>query len=204
MIFQYTCKWIILPSPTGELKTNTRRLVKAGEKLFELTTVKGVKVPIGVLSANGNMKWAIGKSYAVQPGRGKPAIWWREVEIPDGAYEIGAFPSYQIIYAHQASSPDGHETFYDYSGGNEYILRNAGYQPLRIRITDIRREDVRKISEADARAEGFTSSLEFLRVWCGMHDKGAIKASQAGDYLMLGARPAALYDAWALTFEAVR
>jgi hypothetical protein len=51
----------------------------------------------------------------------------------------------------------------------------------RIRITAIRREDVRKISDTDIKAEGFTDRTDFLRLWEQMH------GSQ--------------YEAWVLTFE---
>lgn len=39
----------------------------------------------------------------------------------------------------------------------------------RIRITDIRREDVRRISEADVLAEGFNNRHEFMAIWDAMH-----------------------------------
>lgn len=40
----------------------------------------------------------------------------------------------------------------------------------RFRIISLREEDVRNISEADVKAEGFKSATDFWRVWCGMHD----------------------------------
>lgn len=83
----------------------------------------------------------------------------------------------------------------------------------RIRITDIRREDVRLISEADAQAEGFKTATEFFLTWCKMHDKrlllpiipnydtGSIVWHGARNELM--SRPAKHYAAWVLTFELV-
>lgn len=53
----------------------------------------------------------------------------------------------------------------------------------RIRITAIRREDVRQISDEDVKAEGFASRADFLRLWEQMHGQH--------------------YDAWVLTFELV-
>ena len=41
----------------------------------------------------------------------------------------------------------------------------------RIRVLKIWREDVRKIGEADAKAEGFTSSYEFLGKWMSINSK---------------------------------
>lgn len=83
----------------------------------------------------------------------------------------------------------------------------------RIRLLDIRREDVRNISGIDARAEGFGPAVwpcaAFLNVWTAFYDKeanDALRTNQTGahwqDYLQR--RPAALYDAWALTFEVVK
>ncbi|MBL8162442.1 MAG: hypothetical protein JNJ61_10690 [Anaerolineae bacterium] len=44
----------------------------------------------------------------------------------------------------------------------------------RIRVTDLRLdEDVRQISEADARAEGFRNREEFLETWIAINDKSA-------------------------------
>ncbi len=42
----------------------------------------------------------------------------------------------------------------------------------KIRILDIQQQDVRNITNNDARAEGFYHSLDFLITWCGMHDIG--------------------------------
>lgn len=90
--------------------------------------------------------------------------------------------------------------------------------PLRIRITGIRREDVRNISNTGAWAEGFTDELEFWRVWCDLHDKTPVRLKWLPERLnhlsvvtnkygisgLLMCRPAHLYTAWALTFEVVK
>ena len=41
-----------------------------------------------------------------------------------------------------------------------------------IRILEIQQQDVRNITNNDARAEGFYHALDFLITWCGMHDLG--------------------------------
>ncbi len=58
-----------------------------------------------------------------------------------------------------------------------YVGQNVAAQPGRtmkgdgkIRILDIQQQDVRNITNNDARAEGFYHSLDFLITWCGMHD----------------------------------
>lgn len=40
----------------------------------------------------------------------------------------------------------------------------------KIYIRDIQQQDVRNITNNDARAEGFYHALDFLITWCGMHD----------------------------------
>lgn len=83
----------------------------------------------------------------------------------------------------------------------------------RIRILSIRRQDVRDISPDDIRAEGFSTSYDFLWVWCQLHDKPALKLLMNTEQvpelpyhipLWMADRPAHLYDAWALKFELVK
>lgn len=96
--------------------------------------------------------YAVGKTYSVQPGRGKKAV-------------------------------------------------------ARIRITLIRREDVRWICYNDVLAEGFESSREFLALWVKLHDRTFREDPQLSDpaFLMgLLDRPEELYLAWVLHFELVK
>jgi len=61
-----------IPEILSGAKWQTRRVVKPGEGMYEASLA---------LTAAGNVKWAVGKTYAVQPGRGKPGIErWRETE----------------------------------------------------------------------------------------------------------------------------
>lgn len=64
MIFQYT--W---PAVVNETKSITRRVVKSKE-----TAVRGRYNRIEAILCNGRTKWEVGKTYAVQPGRGKQQI----------------------------------------------------------------------------------------------------------------------------------
>lgn len=187
MIFQHTHAWILQPSPhTGALKTQTRRIVKpgqgwaealsfgvigkhAGEVLESLpnftsrTPYKGHEIYAVHFRGRKASIYQVGKSCAVQPGRGQRAIG-------------------------------------------------------RIRITGIRREDVRDISDEDARAEGFASKWQFWETWTEMHDPRAYKHIMETTPAMLKVKtddgreqwmfsylklcPAERYDAWVLTFEA--
>lgn len=97
-----------------------------------------------------------------------------------------------------------------YEVGKTYALqRGRGMKAEgRIRITGIRREDVRDISEADVKAEGFASYEHFVQTWCHMHDAAACReADKLKGIHICGAartRPAERYQAWAITFELVK
>lgn len=54
-------------------KTMTRRLVKSGEWLTTRPKMGGGQVKV-VYDANRKTKWEVGRSYAIQPGRGVAAV----------------------------------------------------------------------------------------------------------------------------------
>jgi hypothetical protein len=64
MIFQYTWEKVL-----RDEKTQTRRIVKPGETLW--CRNDGADY---VADGNGRKKWQVGRTYAVQPGRGKSAV----------------------------------------------------------------------------------------------------------------------------------
>lgn len=82
----------------------------------------------------------------------------------------------------------------------------------RLVITDIRREDVRTISDADAIAEGFANRIDFLRTWTAMHDSviewvdcgtwmaGTRMEWKRGNPKGIMVRPTKRYDAWVISF----
>lgn len=120
-----------------------------------------------------------------------------------------------------------HGVLWNRSNGDWTTIRtnNPDYVKLKIRITDIRADDVRKITEADARAEGFEGHHPrhlFWETWCGMYDehvrfarrdytatcweKGVLHVANNQDELsemLIKTRPDDLYTAWAITFEVV-
>lgn len=161
MLFQHS----LIENITSGRKTQTRRPVPPGE---ELSDGKVFSETMNHRTIVYRVRYAIGQSYAVQPGRGKPGI------IIDG-------------------------------------------KPLRIEITDIRREDVRTINHADVRAEGFMREDDFFGVWCRIYDaveyqkRLTVELDPVTYYASttpsfkdwLARRPAVLYQAWALTFKVV-
>lgn len=93
-------------------KWQTRRPFRAGDILLS-----GPSRIIRVTkNGKARLQWQVGKTYAIQPGRGKKAV---------------------------------------------------GYFTL----TDLRFEDVRRITAEDAIAEGFDSVPAFLAVWVGFYDR---------------------------------
>lgn len=102
-----------------------------------------------------------------------------------------------------------------YAVGKTYAVQSGRTAKgiARIRITDIRHEDVRNISDEDVKAEGFGDYLAFMKTWLGMHDKAvaqylpekmnpvSLVNNRHGirDWLMM--QPAEKYQAWVLTFE---
>lgn len=94
-----------------------------------------------------------------------------------------------------------------YAVGKTYAVQPGRNQKAvaRIRITGIRLEDVRDISEEDVEAEGFGNDKDaFLETWCKMHDPQILP-----QYTILYRRgwlqdrPAERYQAVVYEFEVV-
>lgn len=112
-------------------KTQTRRIA-APMAWIERQPIPGAMreaCPIESIGYANRLKWKVGNTYAVCPGRGKPGVWWNE--LLDCTREW------------QTERPGIHNR----------------WRPLRIHITAIRRERVTEISEEDARAEGMEPQL---------------------------------------------
>ena len=170
-------------------KTQTRRVVKPGEFVYQHGN-QNPDGPSAILSVSTlvdspekhafteRIKWAVGRTYAVVPKRGKPGVWWK---VSDG-----------IPYAKSPidwSIKAGFEDFYPVNILNGMI--HDGWQPLRIRITAIRRERLQDISEADAKAEGVGNVEEYRALWDSINTRK-------------GTRWQDCPDVWVITFEVVR
>ncbi len=105
MIFSHTLQHVLCGT-----KRQTRRIVKPNESFDN--------VKQAIVKANTRILYKVGKSYAVQPNRGKKAV-------------------------------------------------------ARIFITNIRKEKVGAISEADAINEGFASKEDFIAAWQRIHGQDA-------------------------------
>lgn len=168
---------------TGE-KTQTRRPIKAGEKLVERDGLKTV------LTAGGRIKIQVGRDYAVQFGYGKPTRFWNP--------ETSEMMSWDAYEANRVEHGDVHMF---------WVFRQNGFIPMRIRMTEIRCEDVRNISYDDTLDEGFEYYEKFLSVWCAFYDQKSLPIvtdsyySTSQIHVLMSARPEHKYQAWAYTFE---
>lgn len=152
-------------------KTQTRRLVKPGEEIGWRNSSVFVCTPAG------RMKWAVGRTYAVVPKRGEPAIWWQQTA--DGL----------------ACQQPGKN-----SGEHADELETAGYQQMRIRILGIRKERLQALSEGDAIAEGwrppepggeFEDPVEWYKfLWDFINNRAGVRWDDDP-------------EVWVLTFELV-
>lgn len=105
--------------------------------------------------------------------------------------------------------------------GKDYAVvpKRGQKQVARIRVLDLKHEDVRSISAEDAIAEGWLYNpiqqaymvdpvLWYLRLWAILYDKAAnVRMGQLNpDYwrAYLGARPQHYWLAWVITFELVK
>lgn len=149
---------------------------------------------MGMNYTTARSRFTVGRDYAVQPGWGKRVVLW----TIDG---------------------NGDRCVWPYDDRPAHV---QNWKPARIRITDIRREDVRMITPEDAKAEGFERVWEFLHTWCQINDKTArwdFDPQQVDYWINTGRRrelvsfqtvqqivldrPLKFYDAWAITFELV-
>lgn len=167
-------------------KTQTRRLVKDGEYSNRETSpkIRGYHAVIhSVYTTKGKLKWIVGlsgKSYAVQLGRGKPSLWF--------------CPKCRSIYDPMESPiwpEQGCNNVLDVPRGDS--MCGVRLEPLRIELTEIRKEKLLDISEEDAEKEGFKSKKDYLEMFYNaFYDKPAWVIGEWNP------------DVWVLNFELVK
>jgi hypothetical protein len=153
---------------TKGLKTQTRRMVKDGQR-FDV--VDGKKT---VFNPKGSIKWQVGRTYAVVPKRSKPAVWYR-------------FRTGELEFSHLASHDIGSET-YDENIVDNGLVRNEalaswGFKQLRVRILDIEKQYLRDITAEDAIAEGIHHENTINPIKSGGNVVGHYITKKYWDYL---------------------
>jgi len=175
---------VLIPKIIRKEKTETRRLVREYER-FNTRPGRG---PVGAIvnDETQRTRFEIGKNYAVQPGRGKPGIYYKL--LPMNCY-----------------------SFFDFSGvassNIESVRKDAidsGHEPLRILINDIKKEKLQEITEAGAKREGFESKREFLEYF--YHLTGYLKKEETLASKLLEDRELHMPnpEVWVLIFEVVK
>lgn len=159
MLFKPELIWAIV----RRQKRQTRRPIKPiHSALRDSGTIVAVQSSLSRKTAS--TVYQVGKDYAVCPKRGKQGVWWSDSPTPLLAHETkwgtttSMWDMAHIDTYHEDGLPD-----------YKRWLTQHGFAPLRIRITGIRQEDVRDISDADAHAEGFASRYDFWMVWTSLY-----------------------------------
>jgi len=148
-------------------KTQTRRL-RGDRDVFD--TMMCVEPFRDTVFRKGVVKWRVGNTYAVQPGRGRPAIWIR----PDGSATDTPLDEYVRKLESGTRRLWGPKV--------KVWLREHGYIEARIRITKIRRERLKDISLHfdDIQAEGvkkdildvgYTWLMRWVKLWDSIYRK---------------------------------
>lgn len=141
---------------TGQ-KTQTRRIWNEGDWTFicgyrELPNERDQPIYSEICSAKNRIRYQREKDYAVIPKRGAPALW--------------IAPDDSLVYDWRKLAVERYRSDTSEMGMVE-LLKRDGYRPLRIKITELRRERVQSISEEDAIAEGIA-----LETKTGVHVSG--------------------------------
>jgi hypothetical protein len=154
-------------------KTETRRLVREGNELID-----------GVMYRNGRRKWYVGQEHAVCPGRGRPAYYRTD--------------TLEFIYADIWELAKYYREP-GYSMADE--MSSHGYLPARLRITGLRQELLRAITDASILREGvaclwperdLSTHDRRLRAWVDLWDS---------TYKRSGTRWADNPAVWVIQFE---
>lgn len=191
-------------------KTQTRRVVKEGqvfadspwkevaEDKVEFLT-RGVYKVIGLDEEDDNgtvedmhLIYGIDRTYSVVAKRGRPAVWWR---VRDGKHETITTRVARYLareHAYIGEIKDGVSIPLHLMKPDAEFMREFGWQEMRIRITDIDKEPLQDITEADARAEGVASVAAYRDLWESINGRTP------------GARWADNPAVWVITFELVR
>lgn len=123
-------------------KQCTQRVCKEGE----WSVIDPDTGEIGdVYDTSGRLKWHVGGTYAVSPGRGKRTA--------------------MITYFKTVSAHDAPVVYLPQTSADVQMMASVGYQPLRIRLTKIERRRLQTMTEAVAVAEGVATLAAYIELW---------------------------------------
>ncbi len=140
----------LIPKIITGAKWQSRRLWKDGTAFVNFTpTDTSNRIQKLISFPNLYILKEVGRDYAVQPGRGKPGVWY----CPKCNFLMEELS--QISYS--ADKP--------ITCGRCKVFLNS----LRIRVLKIRKERLFDISEEDAKAEGFSDEQDFLAYFYSLY-----------------------------------
>ena len=173
-----------IPKIIDGSKSQTRRLVKKDEYIahslenfeyeFEVLRPSGLMVakkgfpkvkykkiePVQVCDVRERIKWQVGRTYAVQEGRGEKGIWYCS-KCLNYFDKIDAKTSIGNGW-YQDRCPKCREHF---------EISHLEIKPLRIRITALWKERLLDITEEDSKKEGFETMIDFLAYFYLLYNK---------------------------------
>ncbi len=138
-------------------KQCTQRVCKEGE----WSVIDPDTGEIGdVYDTSGRLKWHVGGTYAVSPGRGQPGVWWKTLD--DG--EI--ITTLDLAFDTACTELEDAQNWAN-ANGEDYrkVLRARWFDPLRIRLTKIERLRLQTMTEAVAVAEGVATLAAYIELW---------------------------------------
>ena len=159
--------WRAIPKRAGKSNaiTATGRPLGKGD-YFAPTTFDSTNITMALYNSDDNLRYRIGRTRAIQPGRNKPGVWYRKIrrgiDNPRIEYEyLHESKEYEILCSH------------GYDNGLTRLQwgKQAGFRPARNRITSLEKLDVRQMTDKQARRTGFASAGEYLNWWARQYDR---------------------------------
>lgn len=159
-----------------------------------------------VIAESGVAKWRVGGLVPVKPGRIQPTCL---VEDRDSEVVRDLRRTYLRLHPRAELSGISQKELRDY-----LLHMDEGFSLLYVKVTALKRVDVREISDTDAVAAGFGDAYEYLKWWTQAYDVQAAREERKFYALHYGtmehvtgwrdwlkqARPLAKYDAWRIQF----
>jgi len=148
--------------------------------------LEGRKTETSRIVKPGDYTFMCGERPAPWPARGIVPLYsdvWGERQTPDD-------PQRRLIH------------WIKWQQDKDYAIQPArGVHSVgRYRVEAIWRQDVRDLTEAQRKAEGFKSMTEFWTIWCQMHD-ARFQLTGGKWWTDLIHRPAERYQAWRMTIK---
>lgn len=159
-------------------KTMTRRLAKKGEDWIETigeSNIVGVGekeyiAESGIRYHKLITKWRVGKSYAVQNGRGKKGLYYcnkckkivkKAKGLDDTLYSYCDCVDKRLVMSGKFLFNSGKSL--------DFWFNKNGWKPLRIKITGIKKEKLMSMPFKDLAKEGYDDLLEYLGEFCRLN-----------------------------------